>query len=85
MLFASYIPYAFPSENRVLQESLCGATLTTGSPVIDDNDDSGFRYVDPDLAMALRLSRHDQEEYELELQREQEMLEQALKLSLQEN
>ncbi|XP_018801345.1 PREDICTED: ankyrin repeat domain-containing protein 13D isoform X2 [Bactrocera latifrons] len=69
---------------RVLQESLCGAVHTTDSPVIDD-DDGGFRYVDPDLAMALRLSRHDQEEYELALQREQEMLEQALKLSLQEN
>ncbi|XP_030371846.1 ankyrin repeat domain-containing protein 13D isoform X2 [Scaptodrosophila lebanonensis] len=68
---------------RVLQESLLGAQAG-GSPVSDD-DDGGFRYVDPDLAMAMRLSQQDQQKYELELQREQEMIDQALKLSLQEH
>ncbi|XP_004534837.1 ankyrin repeat domain-containing protein 13D isoform X2 [Ceratitis capitata] len=71
---------------RVLQESLCGAAHTTGSPITDDDDDDGgFRFMDPDLAMALRLSRHDHQQYELEQQQEQEMIEKALKLSLQEN
>ncbi|EDW79774.1 uncharacterized protein Dwil_GK17840, isoform A [Drosophila willistoni] len=72
---------------RVLQESLLGAAgaHASGSPVSEDDDDGGFRYVDPDLAMAMRLSQQDQQKYELERQREQEMIEQALKLSLQEH
>lgn len=68
---------------RVLQESLYGGRPST-SPVSDD-DDGGFKYMDPDLAMALRLSQQDQQAYELEMKREQEMIEQALKLSLQDN
>ncbi|XP_037949868.1 ankyrin repeat domain-containing protein 13D-like [Teleopsis dalmanni] len=68
---------------RVLQESLCGARVTS-SPTSDD-DDGGFRFMDPDLAMALRLSRQDQQQYELDRKREEEMLEQVLKLSLQEH
>lgn len=45
----------------------------------------GFTFIDPDLALALRLSQQEQEEYEQERLREQEMLEKALKLSLQEH
>ena len=59
--------------------------VQTGSPTSEDDDDGGFRYMDPDLAMALRLSQQDQQQYEQELQREQEMLEQVLKLSMQEH
>ncbi|KAH8400728.1 hypothetical protein KR009_000674 [Drosophila setifemur] len=72
---------------RVLQESLMGAHANphNGSPASEDDDDGGFRYVDPDLAMAMRLSQQDQRKYELERQQEQEMIEQALKLSLQEH
>lgn len=72
---------------RVLQESLCAANTTTdGSPISeDDDDDGGFKYIDPDLALALRLSQQDQQQYELERKREQEMIEKALKLSIQEH
>eukprot|EP00099_Drosophila_melanogaster_P019995 NP_611396.1 uncharacterized protein Dmel_CG15118, isoform B [Drosophila melanogaster] len=72
---------------RVLQESLLGAhaNLQSGSPASDEDDDGGFRYVDPDLAMAMRLSQQEQRKFELERQQEQEMIEQALKLSLQEH
>ncbi|KAH8300079.1 hypothetical protein KR044_009526 [Drosophila immigrans] len=71
---------------RVLQESLLGAHgNASGSPVSEDDDDGGFRYMDTDLAMAMRLSQQDQQKYELERKREQEMIEQALKLSLQEH
>ncbi|KAH8340227.1 hypothetical protein KR067_007882 [Drosophila pandora] len=72
---------------RVLQESLMGAhgNAQSGSPVSEDDDDGGFRYMDPDLAMAMRLSQQDQRKYELERQQEQEMIDQALKLSLQEH
>ncbi|XP_036332922.1 ankyrin repeat domain-containing protein 13D isoform X2 [Rhagoletis pomonella] len=76
------IPEEDEQLQRVLQESLCGAANNTGSPATDD-DDGGFSYMDPDLAIALQLSRQDQQQYEIELQREQEMIEQALKLSLQ--
>lgn len=41
--------------------------------------------MDPDLAMALRISEHEQRLRQEELQREQEMFEEALRLSLQEN
>lgn len=77
----------FPSSiHSVLQESLLGAHgHASGSPVSEDDDDGGFRYIDTDLAMAMRLSQQDQQKYEQECQREQEMIEQALKLSLQEN
>lgn len=72
--------------HSVLQESLLGAHgNASGSPVSEDDDDGGFRYMDTDLAMAMRLSQQDQQKYELDCQREQEMIEQALKLSLQEN
>lgn len=40
--------------------------------------------VDPDLAMALRISEQEQQLRQDELQREQEMIEEALRLSLQE-
>ena len=75
---------------RVLQESLCAVNTTTattgGSPTSeDDDDDGGFKYIDPDLALALRLSQQDQQQYELERQMEQDMIEQALKLSLQDH
>ncbi|KAH8337043.1 ankyrin repeat domain-containing protein 13D [Drosophila kikkawai] len=73
---------------RVLQESLMGAHANpqSGSPASEEeDDDGGFRFIDPDLAMAMRLSQQDQRKYELERQQEQEMIEQALKLSLQEH
>ncbi|KAH8283556.1 hypothetical protein KR018_006456 [Drosophila ironensis] len=72
---------------RVLQESLLGAHTNpqSGSPASEDDDDGGFRYMDPDLAMAMRLSQQDQRKYELERQQEEEMIEQALKLSMQEH
>lgn len=76
------------SHCRVLQESLLGAHANpqSGSPASEeDDDDGGFRFIDPDLAMAMRLSQQDQRKYELERQQEQEMIEQALKLSLQEH
>ncbi|XP_055838007.1 ankyrin repeat domain-containing protein 13D isoform X1 [Episyrphus balteatus] len=66
---------------RVLQESIYQGRGNS-SPVFED--DGRFNYMDPDLAMALRLSQQDQHQYELELQKEQEMIEQALKLSLAE-
>lgn len=40
--------------------------------------------MDPDLAMALRISEQEEQQHQLDLQREQEMLEEVLRLSLQE-
>lgn len=40
--------------------------------------------MDPDLAMALRISEQEQRHRQEDLQREQEMIEEALRLSLQE-
>lgn len=40
--------------------------------------------MDPDLAMALRISEQEQRLRQEEIQREQEMIEEALRLSLQE-
>ncbi|CAD7088128.1 unnamed protein product [Hermetia illucens] len=66
---------------RVLQESL---TQYRGinSPLSEDAEE--FPAIDPDLAMALRLSVQDQKLMELEMQKEQELMEKVLKLSLEE-
>lgn len=40
--------------------------------------------MDPDLAMALRISEQEQHQRQLDIQREQEMIEEALRLSLQD-
>lgn len=40
--------------------------------------------IDPDLAMAIRLSQMDQQKYEMDLKEEEDMLENVLKLSLEE-
>lgn len=40
--------------------------------------------MDPDLAMALRISEQEQRLRQEELQREEDMIEEALRLSLQE-
>lgn len=42
-------------------------------------------YEDDSLSMALRLSKEDAWRHEQELRREQEMIEEAIRLSLQEN
>lgn len=48
-------------------------------------DETGDNFsLDPDLAEALRLSAEEEKRIREEMEREQEMLEQALKLSLQE-
>lgn len=65
-----------------MHESLYGSqpTAFTGlsdAPVIDAN-------IDADLAMALRISEEEQKERLEELRREEEMIEQALRLSLEE-
>lgn len=52
------------------------------SPLSEDAED--FPAIDPDLAMALRLSVQDQKLMELEMQKEQELMEKVLKLSLEE-
>lgn len=66
---------------RILQESIY-QSHGNNSPAFED--EGKFNYMDPDLAMALRLSQQDHHQYELELQKEQEMIEEALKLSLAE-
>lgn len=70
----------------MLQESLYGYHNTSSTT---DEPDLSPRAIeipdmDPDLAMALRISEQEQKDRQDELRREQEMFEQALKLSLEE-
>lgn len=67
---------------RVLHESLCNFQVSTNSPDENYEEENGF--LDPDLAMALRLSEQEEKRREVELKKEQDMLEQALKLSLED-
>lgn len=55
---------------------------TGGTPTSDSEENDYF--MDSDLAMALRLSEQEHKKRELELKEEEEMIEKALKLSLQE-
>ena len=74
----------------MLQESLSQLKLgaepaspaaISASPVCDVVNNE---CLDTDLALALRISEQEQREIERELQQEQEMMEQVLRLSLQE-
>lgn len=58
-------------------------TRSSTTPMMEQG--GAFTIIDPDLALALRLSQQEQEQYEQERRREQEMLEKALKLSLQDH
>lgn len=78
---------------RVLHESLYGyyptaESVNTGNGVINTNHTAAIRSpaegVDADLAMALRISEQEQQKLQEELRREQEMLEEVLRLSLEE-
>lgn len=68
---------------RVLQESLCQMKGGTGGTPTSDSEENDY-FMDSDLAMALRLSEQEHKKRELELKEEEEMIEKALKLSLQE-
>lgn len=77
----------------MLHESLYGyyptaESVNTGNGVINPNNGTAIRSpiesVDADLAMALRISEQEQQKLQDELKREQEMLEEVLRLSLEE-
>lgn len=76
-----------------MHESLYGyyptsESVSTGNGVINSNHAAAIRSptesVDADLAMALRISEQEQQKLQDELKREQEMLEEVLRLSLEE-
>lgn len=66
---------------RALHESL---HVRSASDSPDGNSTPSSPSIDPDLAMALRLSQEEQDERQQELLREQEMLEKAIRLSMEE-
>lgn len=51
----------------------------------ESNNEIPPEYEDDSLSMALRLSKEDAWRHEQEVRREQEMIEEAIRLSLQEN
>lgn len=83
---------------RALHESLYGCMATIADNANATNGELNVSQVQPnpptangsahnidaDLAMALRISEAEQRQRQEELQREQEMLEEVLRLSLQE-
>lgn len=70
---------------RVLHESLQADTVPGNEDVNQPPNPSPSQYnIDADLAMALRISEQEQKSFQEELKREQEMLEEVLRLSLQE-
>ncbi|GAB0090028.1 ankyrin repeat domain-containing protein 13D [Sergentomyia squamirostris] len=68
---------------RALHESLNLKPQTETSNGDEDSTPS-TPSIDPDLAMALRLSQEEQEKRQLDLKREEEMLARALQLSMEE-
>uniref|UniRef100_A0A6B2E6R0 Putative ankyrin repeat protein n=1 Tax=Phlebotomus kandelakii TaxID=1109342 RepID=A0A6B2E6R0_9DIPT len=66
---------------RALHESLHAKSSETPEGT---STPSSSPSIDPDLAMALRLSQEDQDEQQQVLKKEQEMLEKALQLSMEE-
>lgn len=76
----------FSSIFRVLHESLQSADVVPGNGNVNQSPTPApSQYnVDADLAMALRISEQEQKLIQEELKREQEMLEEVLRLSLQE-
>lgn len=71
---------------RVLHESLQSTDVVPGNGDMNQLPNSApSQYnIDADLAMALRISEQEQNLIQEELKREQEMLEEVLRLSLQE-
>lgn len=70
----------------MLHESLylSGMSTSLGERSEGDGEAIASSGIDSDLAMALRLSELEQKERQLEIERETKMLEEILKLSLQE-
>lgn len=85
-----FVPFHF----RVLHESLYGLhtsertqiTYTANglSPSENNHVETVTQTLDADLAIALRLSEQEQRLLQEQMQREQEMLEEVLRLSLEE-
>lgn len=72
-------------KNSPLQSPITNSTTVTG--IINNNPtnlNSPTSYLDPDLALALRISEQEQKEIEQQLKQEQEMMEKVLRLSLED-
>lgn len=83
--FFSFFPFT-PKMFRVLHESLYGYQNSIASEAGQPQPNSifGLSDLDDDLALALRISEQEQQQRQDELRREQEMIEEALRLSLEE-
>lgn len=70
----------------MLHESLQSADIVAGNENVNQlPEPAPSQYsIDADLAMALRISEQEQQLIQEELKREQEMLDEVLRLSLQE-
>ena len=76
--------------HRALQESLLtsfqasSSSSNSGQNNSEDVTDSIPDYMDPNLELAIKLSQEEERRREEDARREQEMLEQVLRLSLEE-
>lgn len=61
-----------------------GVLIPSNTTAINSPVAANANNLDADLAMALRISEQEQKQLQDELKREQEMLEEVLRLSLQE-
>ena len=97
MLLFSFPVSSIEPMSRALQESLLGylatatmepptttTTPTITNPTSEEPIQSHAVDIDADLAMALRMSEEEQRRRREEIEREQAMFEQALRLSLEE-